>query len=492
MKRRILTLLLALALVLTMLPMTALAADEATTLPDAVDNTITLEKNVVLSGDSTLDLTGKTVVTNGYSITIASGTTTITGGTFNNTVEGVLRSGNNYDQPHSVFIVANGATLNLTGSKVNTAAFAPIYVLGVCNLESTDIHTTVANNNYDSRAMLVVQGANAKLNMKSGSITMEPSTVMSDGMYGIYAYEGGSVTLGDESTHTGPTVATHFAALGVNHETAPSEWKIYGGEYTSTAKATTEWWKYFCGALYLAGSCQMDIYGGSFSGGNYTVCMPWADADVKLNIHGGSFTETDGDGILYYRKNTAATTQTMPVVTIDDGTFFGSLFAGDFYNSLPIVKGGAYTALASAMSLAEDNTTIKLADDITVNSNIALDTYSANPITVDLNGHNIRFAKDQYFYINGGNLTLTGKGTVEETVPNYGPILMKGSLMSENYSVVNVGKDVTLRGWTGIFVDQNGGRNAGLVVNVDGKIEGVRDVAGSMGFPLIKDTSTTT
>ena len=103
-------------------------------------------------------------------------------------------------------------------------------------------------------------------------------------------------------------------------------------------------------------------------------------------------------------------------------------------------------------------------------------------VTIDLNNHNIS-APNTTIRVQGAKLTLKGKGTVQEDVPYYGAILIKGSGNEEdkNYSVVNVGKDVTLTGWTGIFLDQLSGKAYGVVVNCDCIIKSVQDSTGVKG-----------
>ena len=98
-------------------------------------------------------------------------------------------------------------------------------------------------------------------------------------------------------------------------------------------------------------------------------------------------------------------------------------------------------------------------------------------ITIDLNGNDIVFAKNQHFRINGGTLNLTGSGKVYEETPWFSPVVMHGSgdESAENYSAINVGKDVTLKGFYGIMIDQNSGSNYGIVANVYGTLIGVTD-----------------
>lgn len=402
------------------------------TLQDAINNatddtTITLLKDVYFSSDATLDLSGKTIKTAGNTIRVNSGTLTVTGnGDIQNDCIGVK---NDNTQIHTLFHVADGATLNITNGTFKSASYQLLDVAGTCNIDTASFECTVENNTYDSYSIISVCGERAQLNFKSGSVTMKKSTVPSDGMYGIYASKGGSVTLGDSETKEGPTITSHFAALGINHETSPSTWNIYGGTYTSTAKASAEWWKYFCGAMYLAGNCEVNIYGGTFNGGNYTLSMPWADADVKLTINGGTFNETDGDGILYFRKNTATETTTSPSATINSGTFNGTLVCGDkdvkdvvvtggtfnpdcnsTYKAVAIVDGKAYTSLASAIAVA-DGKTVQLISNTTENVTIP----SGKSITLDLNGHKIvnsSTAQDKNVADNLRKHTITNNGTL--------------------------------------------------------------------------------
>lgn len=317
---------------------------------------------------------------------------------------------------------------------------------------------------------------------------MKESTVSSDGMYGIYASKGGSVTLGDSETKEGPTITSHFAALGINHETSPSTWNIYGGTYTSTAKASTEWWKYFCGAMYLAGNCEVNIYGGTFNGGNYTLSMPWADADVKLTINGGTFNETDGDGILYFRKNTATETTTSPSATINSGTFNGTLVCGDkdvkdvvvtggtfnpdcnsTYKAVAIVDGKAYTSLASAIAVA-DGKTVQLISNTTENVTIP----SGKSITLDLNGQILSggTVASKAAITNNGTITIqdtsssqTGKIIREDngakgyyTIDNQGTMTIKSGIVYNSTGNMPNGSSLI----------RNAGKNVAATLNITG------------------------
>lgn len=111
------------------------------------------------------------------------------------------------------------------------------------------------------------------------------------------------------------------------------------------------------------------------------------------------------------------------------------------------------------------------------------------------------------FAIQGGSLNLSGKGTIKETKPYYGAIMLMGSddPTKKDFSTVSVGSDVTLEGWSGIFIDHLNKTGYGILVNMNGKINAVDDIDGGKGAgiyvngniknydnaPIINLTSTT-
>lgn len=154
-----------------------------------------------------------------------------------------------------------------------------------------------------------------------------------------------------------------------------------------------------------------------------------------------------------------------------------SVSAGE--NILARIGNNYYDLLSDAIENAGPN------DTITLTSNITLEkTQDINKaITIDLNGKNI-LGESIVFEVKGGSLTLKGSGIVKEINPYYAPVLIKGStsLDDHNYSVVNIGKDVFLEGWSGVFIDHNEKKSYGVVANIDGSINSVLDTAGDAGF----------
>ncbi len=125
---------------------------------------------------------------------------------------------------------------------------------------------------------------------------------------------------------------------------------------------------------------------------------------------------------------------------------------------------------------------IKLTDNIEVTKEIILDT----KVTLDLNGKEVAFAEGASINIIGGNLSITGTGTLYEKVPDYSPIRLKGSenAADTNYSTLTVGTNVTLKGWAGIMIRQLKDDKPyayGVTVNLYGVATGVNDKKGDDG-----------
>ena len=129
---------------------------------------------------------------------------------------------------------------------------------------------------------------------------------------------------------------------------------------------------------------------------------------------------------------------------------------------------GDATAFASAVLYADR---IVLENDI----NRTFGTYrisGGRVLTIDLNGHKIS-SPSMVFRIRGAKVDFIGQGEIFETADDgFAPIVINGSKEDvSDYTVVNIGKDITLRGWTGVFIDQDEGLCYGVKVNCSAKIE---------------------
>ena len=197
-----------------------------------------------------------------------------------------------------------------------------------------------------------------------------------------------------------------------------------------------------------------------------TIVAP--DTHVEVNgVTVGTLTATTSGSTLVVGKDVKITT-----LNIEQG-------AAEIYGNVSkVVKGenagtvtwyaGDVTALARAVLYADR---IVLENDI----NRTFGTYrisGGRVLTIDLNGHKIS-SPSMVFRIRGAKVDFIGQGEIFETADDgFAPIVINGSKEDvSDYTVVNIGKDITLRGWTGVFIDQDEGLCYGVKVNCSAKIE---------------------
>ena len=156
-----------------------------------------------------------------------------------------------------------------------------------------------------------------------------------------------------------------------------------------------------------------------------------------------------------------------------------------FSNVAARIGEKGYTSFSAALDAAQAGDTIVLAADVENCDKILVGNGGVSSLTVDLNGHNIGFAANNCFQVYGGELNVIGTGTIYEESPYYSPIMMYGSNEDiADYSVVTIGENVTSKGWSGLFIDQNGDANYGMKANVYGTLVSVLDRTGAAGHGL--------
>ena len=154
------------------------------------------------------------------------------------------------------------------------------------------------------------------------------------------------------------------------------------------------------------------------------------------------------------------------------------------------IENQYFKTLDGAIAAATDEDTIVLQDNVAFTGTISLN--SGRIVNIDLNGHNIAFTPSKGmsqsgFLVGKSTLNLTGKGMLYETAPNYSPIMVYGATEDvADYSIVNVGKDVTLKGWAPIFINGNTVEDQpraayGIKITVEGTLESVQDTSGAAG-----------
>ncbi len=226
---------------------------------------------------------------------------------------------------HSLISVDNGANLTITG---NGTFVGPKGEDGA---------------KFDSAPLVRVEGEKTSITIVNGTFTAGGKDDC--GMYGLYSLNGGTIILGDKNTKTGPTINTHFAAIGQNNTTSPSYVTIYGGTYTADVAPTekNEWWSYFCAPIYASATGDINIYGGTFNG-YYGISSRYANVTQNINIYGGTFNTTN-ISLFVDNKNGVAGQGESRKISISGGVFSSDVttYLADGYD---IAKVGDKYAVA--------------------------------------------------------------------------------------------------------------------------------------------------
>ena len=452
MKRRFLSTLMALVLALSLIPTAALAVEEDVaqvgeetyaTLDAALSagNEITLLRDVSLTGTYTMDLAGKTIYTDGYTIYIDSGASvTVTGnGTVKNSVVATSET-----DTHELFFVQEGAELTIVNGTFNTKTAQAINIYNgtveildgtfTCTASSEQISDTDHSElqYMHDKSMFHVVGEDAQLIFRDGKIDASAGYIPvgnydAEILYGIYAESGAEVVLGTEGQENGPEIISQYAAIGLNNGTSDPaiDITIYGG----TFKAGFGFNHQTNSVLYLSGNSSVDILGGTFSSDkDHTnlISLPYAE-EISVSVSGGTFNTTENQTIFYG-------TQSTEQVVVTGGTFTGKTTEDieDYFpdganlavdddgkvtagtgTSIAEVNHVEYTSLQAAIDAAAPGDTVILLANTEENVTVAQD----KDIIFDLNG----------FTLNGGTDPAEGPANDEAALTNYGTIVIQDS-----------------------------------------------------------------
>lgn len=361
MKRKLCSVLLALCMVLTLLPVSALADDGApaggdtapveaeyvaqigetkyetlaaavnaaesgaiiTLLSDvALDSTLTLDKNLILDLNGHMISNGDRLETKDYLVKVAYGA--------------------------EVSIIGNKENSSINDTRTNlTGTITAICVFGNLTVDGAEL--TISRGVNGIAIKVDESGADklGKLTVKSGKI----SSTQAIQNWGITTIDGGTFT-GDVGSHAYSNI---------------------GGDLT--------------------------INDGIFNGPVYSAQLKyktsWPTAQAKAEIVNGTF---NGVVAEYYDDGTNGL---QPVERSDKP-------AGDV-NCKVTISGGTFSDVSALDYLADDaNVTVKLAADTTKDVTIP----AGATVTLDLNGHKLTNASG-HTITNNGNLTVTGSGTVD-------------------------------------------------------------------------------
>lgn len=374
MKRKLCSVLLALCMVLTLLPVSAMAdvadAQSATSLPAADENgVITLMENVTLTStfvvnaeqDLTLDL-------NGYSLTNA--------GT----------------------VILNNGRLTIRDTTKNGSIVSTNYVAISAGHNST---TTIEYANVRS-----VEGAVITSYATGATITIKD---------GVFSASDNAVIAGNGNR-------TDDLASGNPERVNPNTITINGGEFNGAIKTS----EYVACGIYAPWKDNITVNGGTF---NITGGAGIVARGGNVTVNGGTF-NTTGNAIgkvgdsrvvvpcsaLVFDSEAAYPALTNDSkITVNNGTFnsetstISTMPKADDTNERVVVNSGTYSDLSALDYLASGATvTVKLAADTTKDVTIP----AGATVTLDLNGKTLTNVSG-HTITNNGNLTVTGSGTVD-------------------------------------------------------------------------------
>lgn len=414
MKQKLCSILLALTMVLTLLPVSALAdGGTATSLPDAVDGVITLTEDVELTNGLNY-ATDVTIVLNGHTITRTNGqktalmitngaTMTIDGSVAGSAINGTIVVGYSTPSVTNGKLIINGGTYTAT---VNDDCV--VQTNGLCdNCEITATNATF--NSTDDTFYLAGNGTyrleNCEVNgytgiyMKSGSLTLNNTTIKATGEY------ADPVANGNGASSTGDGIILD----------AKTGYK---------------------------GNINLNINGGSISSNNaYAIRETYTDSTAtathNITVNGGTYTSSkDAINVSEYFKQAVA--NKLSSISISGGTF-SDLSALDY------LADGA-------------NVTVKLAADTTKDVTIP----AGATVTLDLNGKTLTNVSG-HTITNYGNLTVTGNGTVDNVTHGKGALYNKSGATA----ILN-GGTFTRSQEAGTYEPYDGNENSWYTIQNDG------------------------
>lgn len=373
MKRKLCSVLLALCMVLTLLPVSALAEEtdtqSATSLPAAVDGVITLTEDVTLTSgfvvnadqDLTLDL-------NGHSLT-KSGT-----------------------------VILNNGRLTIRDTTKNGSIVSTNYVAISAGHNST---TTIEYANVRSveGAVITSYATGATITIKDGVFSASDNAVI--------AVNGNR---------------TDDLASGKPERVNPNTITINGGEFNGAIKTSG----YVACGIYAPWKDNITVNGGTF---NITGGAGIVARGGNVTVNGGTF-NTTGNAIgkvgdsrvvvpcsaLVFDSEAAYPALTNDSkITVNNGTFnsetstISTMPKADDTNERVVVNSGTYSDLSALDYLASGaSVSVKLTANTTKDVTIP----AGATVTLDLNGKTLTNVSG-HTITNNGNLTVTGNGTVD-------------------------------------------------------------------------------
>ena len=497
MKRKFFAAFLSLCMVMSLVPMTALAAENDVaqvgdttyaTLETAFSaaqngqeikllNDVTLDKLISVTKTVTLDLNGHDITSNGPVFSMNT-----------NGIEFTIRDKTNRGEIKStengqcnLIEVYNGELIVEGGNFSNNWYVIYVCQFGIATIKGGSLTSTVASvlSTNDSAEGNANYSGDAVMNVEGGTLT-SVSDVTIYVPAGTLNVSGGTIT-GATAIYSksGNTMITDGTIKGTGDK---KKYQHYSSGCAATGDAIV-----VEACDYPNGEPVVNISGGTFeSDSNQAVAKYHTegnDSEGEIVVIGGTFVgskevDESSDITAYFPEGAFLKQDTTGAVTPRD--------PGDGETVIAEVNSVPYNSIKNAINAARDGDTVVLKATSTSNDSIVIS--DGRSIKLDMNGFDIGFAERKNISLYHGELNITGKGMLYEESPWFGPVMIYGAEEDvSNYSVVTIGKNVTLRGWSGLFIDkhdQHGAKAYGIVANIYGTLESEKDISDAGGHAL--------
>lgn len=473
MKRKLCSVLLALCMVLTLLPVSALAEERtpaeaeqvATQLPSAEDGVVTLESDTSISAAALqsaiangleINLNGKTLtITSADTVSVPEGKTvkfyngTILNSTFTRGDLAAFAAGKD------ATLIVDNVTMNTTGSAFFPAGNASA--------------VTVTNSNITAGVYVI--GTNASGNLSDNvRITLKDSTLTSTcyqnndrDTFTVMINVPGTMNIDNCKIYGGRQVL--FVRCGtatVNNSTI-----TLSNAYNDAGKYDSKDW-----------SSGNEVPMGAVVVGNRTNSTAY-DTPATCTLNNTTVT---GGRVYTYQKNEIA----VKLNITGNSTINGAFVNGDGENGKAtiVTESGTYSDLSALDYLADGaKVTVKLAADTTVDAIIPIN----RNVNLDLNGKTLTTIECGLSVVDGATLTVSDSRTGGKLTSSGTPIRVDGT---GSKAIINSGTIESTNDY-GIYAKNNGAIivNGGTVTSKDAALSG-NNTTGNMNFEINGGTLT--
>lgn len=394
----------------------------------ALVNDITLDSQIVIQKSISLDLNGKTIKRDGGYILDIYGNVRISNG-----------------------------TITLTSAPKTTAA---VWVNNTASLEiEKDATVNTPSNSYAIAYDESCTAANVTLkgSLKGGNGIAVLGTILNS--ENTLHVDGAKIEADDHAIYQAGSASTDFS---INNST------IIGGSTGIEVRA---------GKLAVS-NCDIEGNGtelkvepngngATTDGAAIAIAQHTTKQAISVEINGGS---VSGKYAIYESNPQQNSAEDVGKISlkVNSGNLNGKIYSEDLTG---FISGGTFSDFSALdYTTSDSNVVVRPNEDITLSKSVVL--RKGETVTVDLgDGHSIS-ANSTPFKLLHGKLTFEGNGTVYESNDDeYGAVVVKGSTDKNdtNYSELVVNDGITLRGWSGIFVDQNSSHAYGVKVTLNGR-----------------------